>query len=369
MKIAIVTPYHWSDRYGGAEYQISLLIGEIARRHPELELHYICKPSTHHITPSDHAIRGLAEPRWYTKYGTFFDAPSLYRTLSDLRPDAIYQRVGCGYTGVCAAYAKRPGVNMVWHIALDTDVKPGIDSPALKKPHHWLEKKLLEFGVRNTPKIVAQKRSQADDLRAYYGRDVDAIIPNFQPAPDFEKDHLASPHVVWIANHKPAKNPEAFLDLAERLSASTEVRCSMVGRPADNSWGRAIVERAKASPAVDYVGELSQESLNALLETAHIMINTSDNEGFPNTFIQSWMREVPVLSLHVDPDGALSGNGIGMSCGDIDTLYTQTLTLINDTEKRIAMARKARTYALATHSLNNAENVVKLLMNKNATNT
>ena len=360
-KIAIVTPHHWSGSYGGAEYQISLLVGELAKNHPELELHYLCNASENHITPDDHTIHTLPAASWYNKYGTFFDGPALYRMLSELKPDFIYQRVGCSFTGVCARYARKNNVNMVWHIALDLDVRPERSGLIFSKPHHWLEKKLLEYGVRNSPMIVAQKQSQADDLKRFYNRHVNAIIANFQPAPDFQKDQDATPHIVWISNHKKEKNPEIFIDLAERLSEETSARFTMAGRPAPTEWGQRVVQRAEQSRAINFVGELKQEDLNTLLETAHVMVNTSDYEGFPNTFIQSWMREVPVVSLYVDPDDVLSSNGIGSISGDIEKLYINTLELIKNREKRLQMATAARDYATRVHSLANAEEVVQLL--------
>lgn len=363
-KIAIVTPHHWSGSYGGAEYQISLLVGELAKNHPELELHYICTASANHITPTDHTIHELPPAKWYSKYGTFFDGLAVYRKLSELQPNYIYQRVGCSFTGICALYANKNNINMIWHIATDPDVRHESQSLLFSKPHHWLEKKMLEYGVRNSPMIIAQKQSQADDLKKFYARDPNAIVANFQPAPDFKKDQEAVPHIVWISNHKKEKNPEVFIDLAEKLTEKTNARFTMAGRPSPTSWGQGVVERADKSPAINFVGELKQEALNSLLETAHIMINTSDYEGFPNTFIQSWMREVPVVSLHVDPDQALSKNGIGLICGNTEKLYTHTLELIENHAKRLKMAGDAREYATRVHSLANAEQVVKLLTSK-----
>ncbi len=363
-KIAIVTPHHWTGSYGGAEYQISLLIGELSKSHPQLDLHYLCKPSDNHISPIDHTIHEISTQRWFSKYGTFFDSWSLYQTLKSLKPDYIYQRVGCAYTGICAYYARKHNINMLWHIALDLDVRPCKSTLLFKKPHHWLEKRILEFGLRNSPMIVAQKKSQADDLQQYYARDISAIVANFQPMPEFIKDHQAQPHIVWIANHKKQKNPEVFIDLAEKLSATLNARFSMVGRPSPTTWGASVEKRARQSTSIEFIGELSQNDLNKLLESAHLMINTSDYEGFPNTFIQSWMREVPVVSLYVDPDNVLTKNGVGILSGNVKQLYIDTHELIENSEKRILMAATARDYAGKHHSLKNAECVIALLTDK-----
>jgi glycosyltransferase involved in cell wall biosynthesis len=363
-KLAIVSPHHWTGSYGGAEYQISLLLGELVKEHSDIEIHYLCKASENHTTPSDHTIHEVATKKWYSKYGSFFDALGLYRSLKQLQPDFIYQRVGCSYTGVCAYYANKHAINMIWHIAHDLDVRPDQSMQQWRKPHHWLEKKLLEYGVHHAPMIVAQKQSQADDLKTFYNRCVNKIVANFQPNPHVEKNHSSKPHVVWISNHKPEKNPEIFIDLAEELCEKLEVKFTMAGRPLPTPWGKSVVERAKNSPAVNFVGELKQEDLNLLLESAHLMVNTSDHEGFPNTFIQSWMREVPVISLYVDPDGVLSKNKIGVLCKSKENLISECAKLINKPEERKAMALSARDYATHIHSLENAKPLMRLLLQK-----
>ena len=80
------------------------------------------------------------------------------------------------------------------------------------------------------------------------------------------------------------------------------------------------------------------------------MVNTSEFEGFPNTFIQAWMRRVTVLSLSVDPGNVMSRKGIGLKsgsylnlCRDLDRLRF---------EKRLleTIGIQAEAYALAYHS-------------------
>jgi len=46
---------------------------------------------------------GSRQPR----FGYMSVAVPLYRALQQIRPSAIYQRVACGFTGVCAYYARK----------------------------------------------------------------------------------------------------------------------------------------------------------------------------------------------------------------------------------------------------------------------
>ena len=48
-----------------------------------------------------------------------------------------------------------------------------------------------------------------------------------------------------------------------------------------------------------------------LISKSDALISTSEAEGFPNVFIESWYLGKPVISLHVDPSDIIKSNNLG----------------------------------------------------------
>ena len=112
---------------------------------------------------------------------------------------------------------------------------------------------------------------------------------------------------------------------------------------------------------ITYMGSVSQDRVNSLLAEAHLLVNTSDFEGFPNTFVQAWMRSVPGVSLNVDPDKLLSENGLGCVCGSEAKLLDESRRLISDTRLREELGSKCRDYAFKNHSYTNMDVLIDMM--------
>jgi glycosyltransferase involved in cell wall biosynthesis len=293
------------------------------------------------------------------------DAPSLYRRLREIDPCVIYQRVACAYTGICAFYARRRSIPLVWHVAHDTDVSPVLLDPGRNVLRVRLEKWGVNFGARRATRIIVQTQQQAGLLRKNFARAADAVIPNFHPPAAEIIDKSGPFTVLWIANLKPWKQPEAFVRLAAALSDCRGVRFLMVGAAAAKSrngrWQESLMRSIEGTKNLQYIGQKNHAEVNELLARAHVFVNTSTHEGFPNTFIQSWLRDVAVVSLNVDPDHVLEQKQVGMAAHSDSGLAAAVRLLVDNPDVRAAYVKRGRDHALACHSLRNAENLVGLI--------
>jgi len=364
-RLCIVTPMHSATHTGGAEYQIERLV-DVLSSTGRYEIYYLNGISGGDESSDRYRVVRVGKDPRPPRFGYLSQAVPLYKALQKIQPDAIYQRVACGYTGVCAYYAQRHGTNFVWHVAHDSDVSPDNSLHGRNPLRRFLEKRSVEYGIRRASCIVAQTADQAALLERNYGRKADAVIPNFHPSPNETIDKSGERIVAWVAGIKPWKRPEAFLDLADTMLNLADVRFVMIGREAiassERAWLNALLRRIRATPNVEYRGSRSQAEVNELLARSHIFVNTSRYEGFPNTFIQAWMREAAVVSLHVDPDRLLGERAIGLFCdGSQQRLEGAVRTLLSDSSLRAAYTAKARDYALSHHSMANADGLARLI--------
>jgi glycosyltransferase involved in cell wall biosynthesis len=361
LKLCIVNPF---EHGGGAEYQISLLIDALSAS-GRYEVYYLSHFPDQRTRVRNYRSVRIGSGGSMPKMGYLMDARSLYGALSEIRPAAIYQRVACAYTGICAAYSRRCSIPLIWHAAHDTEVTgEGLDA-ARNVLRVWVERRAVEYGIRRATRIVVQTRHQAQLLRDRFGRTADAVIANFHPPAPEMLDKSGPVTVVWIANLKPWKRPEAFVRLARELRGCRDVRFVMVGARAPDAgnegWQNTLLRDIEDTPNLRYLGHLPQDDVNALLATSHVFVNTSTQEGFPNTFIQAWLRDVAVVSLQVDPDGVLDRERVGIAAGTGEGLAEAVRGLIEDPARRSALAARGRDHAKRHHSLCNAGELVRLI--------
>ena len=350
MRICIIVPTHWEALMGGSQYQAKLLIDHLAADR-EHEIYYLARQVPETFRSETHRLVRIAPVRGIRRWGKLMDILDVVEHLERISPDVVYQRVGCAYTGAAAYYCKKHDKRCVWHVAHDQEVTPFAWRLTRTVHFDYADKRLLEYGIRNADAIVTQTKHQAELLRRHYGRDPTAVVPNYHPLPALRPRKSRPTVVAWVANLKPWKRPEVFLRLARDLNGMKDVQFVMIGAARGNpAWCRRIQHEAKSLSNVRYLGGQPQHRVEEVLSEAHVFVNTSTQEGFANTFIQAWLRRVPVLSLSVNPDGLLDDRRIGICAGTYDALVRELTRLIRDEPLRERMGEAARLHAASTYA-------------------
>ncbi|MEW6247484.1 MAG: glycosyltransferase family 4 protein [Nitrospirota bacterium] len=220
---------------------------------------------------------------------------------------------------------------------------------------------LYPLGVWLADEVVCRTRDQQEALRSRYHR-TGALIRTGHP---LRHDSTIEPAIVlWVGRIHPVKQPLMFLELAERLPAE---RCVMVGmrdRTHDELW-RRVRERAARLPNVSWHEDVPLRDVDRHFAAAKLFVNTSEYEGFPNTFVQAAMHSVPILSWKVDPDRLLTEQRIGVcAAGCFESLLSSARALCADDDQRRELGRHAEAYAREHHDLMKSVSEFKLLLRR-----
>jgi glycosyltransferase involved in cell wall biosynthesis len=268
------------------------------------------------------------------------------RFLDAERPDWCYWR-GAGHLyGPAVALAKLSGVRTIFAAAFDRDVQP---RRALSRRRRWWP--LYAWGLAWTDRIMVQHRGQFSALAPRL-RSKAWIIPSMAgPAPDVKSHRERAGHVAWVAMLREPKRPDILIELARRLPRTRFVVC---GGPSHHrspqGYGDRMAAAFHALPNIEYLGQVSPARAQEIIAAAGVLLSTSDEEGFPNTFLEAWISGTPVASLSVDPDNRLRDLKLGTVSGSVDALAADVGSLLSSPERRDEIAIRARAHVSQSHS-------------------
>jgi glycosyltransferase involved in cell wall biosynthesis len=362
-KICILLPTHWAARMGGAQYQAMILVEYLVST-GKFDVYYLARRTNDAFQANGYRVVKIPGPDTVRPYRFFETTFSLLKILGSIKPDYIYQQTGCAYTGIAAYYARKNRCKMVWRVSSDKNLLRQHPRLSRNLLYEGIDSTMMSYGIRNAGAIIVQTPHQGRLLEQNYCRKPDAVVRNFHPYPDEKPDKHLPVKVLWIANFKKLKQPEIFIRLARDMADIDDVRFIMIGASAPESkWSSLLDNEINSISNLSHTGNLPQEEVNRMISESHILVNTSQYEGFSNTFIQAWMRKVPVISLNVDPDGILNRYKVGFCAGgDYSKLLSYTKTLVNDHALLRKMGDSSSQYAFEFYSLRNVDQIVDILI-------
>lgn len=272
-----------------------------------------------------------------------FIYPKLTSIISALRKadaDVYYQSCAGMVTGVTAWYAHRHSRKFVFRIAHDSDCIPGQQIIP-----YWRDRKLYEYGLKQADLIAAQSSLQAELLQSNYGLDSIEINMAVEPPADGGIDRDID--ILWVNNFRAFKKPERFLELARALP---DLRMVMIGGPCpgEEAFFEDMRRRAETLPNLQMTGFVPYHEVNTYYSRARVFVNTSDIEGFPNSYLQSWVRGTPVVAFF-DPDGLIARKGLGHKANNLEDMASAIRHLIDDTQHCERISTQTREYAMANY--------------------
>ena len=320
---------------GGAEVQQVLIARNLARRGYEVCM--ICldvgqDPETVidgiTVLRAFKADAGLPIMRYFVPRLT-----SVWSQLKQANADIYYHRAASHLTGIVALFGKVHKRKSIFAVAGEPKIRFRRD------------RMLYEYGVRRVDQVVVQNSEQRQQIRKRFGRD-GVQFGNIVPQPE-------TPHndgrygVLWVGTIRNVKRPKLFVELARGLP---NMQFTMIGGPDAKNQGLfdSIRDSARSVQNLNFVGFVPYAEVDAYFDNAKLLVNTSFSEGFPNTFLQAWVRGIATIST-VDCGARIGNEVVGKVVESPEHLMTNVKQLLEDDTARTVLGQQCREYVTQNH--------------------
>lgn len=321
---------------GGEQVQQTLLAQALARRGHDVSM------VVYDYGQRKHAQwKGISTYRSYRQNAGLpilrFIHPRWTRTWSALkRANADLYYVSCAgmHLGLLAIFCRIYNKKFVFRVAHDTDCQP---NALLIK--YWRDKKLYEYGLKRAHAILVQSTQQKAALQNNYKMDgtVARMLVN-PPAGEIQRDV----DILWVNNIRPFKRPDLILALAKMLP---KLRFRMIGGEQTGyaELYRDIESQAKRITNLEFLGRVPYHDMAQHYASAKVFVNTSDHEGFPNSYLQAWINGTPTIAFF-DPDSVIDQHQLGRSVRTLDQMADEVVQFIGDHNRWQKVSARCKSY-------------------------
>lgn len=213
------------------------------------------------------------------------------------------------------------------------------------KEHYWLGR-AFAWSLRKAKTVFVQNLVDKDNMAQTIGVSA-MVIPN---AHHLEESGSSDRNVIlWVGRSAPIKRPELFIELAEKNPDQSFV---MICRRAtgDDNYDQ-LCSYAAGISNLEFHKHVPFADIDKFFNRAKVFVNTSDSEGFPNTFIQAGSCSTAMLSLRIDPDDFIKKYNCGVSCsGDFQNLVDSLKDILRN-DGYMEMGENSRKYVEENHDI------------------
>lgn len=334
--LPVLAPEYGAHAVGGESVQQTLLARALARRGHDVSM----------VTADHGQADGVVRDgiRLYGAYRPAAGLPvlrfvhprwtGLWSALA--RADAQLYYTSCAgmHLGLLAAFCARYRRGLVFRCASDADC-----DPARLIIRYRRDRWLYRYGLRRAGVILVQSADQACALTRNFGRAGRLAGMLVEPAPaEVERDI----DLLWVGNIRRIKRPDRLLMLAAQMPAAV---IHMAGGPVPEEAAlyHSVRREASRHPNLTFHGPLPYHDASALYGRTRLLVNTSDVEGFPNAYLQAWIRGAPVVSFR-DPDGVISRRGLGAAVASQREMREAVRAFLDDPQQLAAAGARCRAH-------------------------
>jgi len=227
--------------------------------------------------------------------------PRIWRVLREERPTHVYVLGWTTWLWLLLKARSWFGYKLGFICGLDTEVNGEF------RRENPVRGALFERGVAGSDVRFAMTEDQAKWFKnsgQSCGLYRNLIFPRSAP-----RSVTKDVDLLWVARCQTIKRPHLFLDLVELLP---ELRCEMICPREDVVLWEAVAARAATLPNLVFREKVPYHAIQERYDSAHVFVNTSTFEGWPNSFIQAGLGHTALASLDVNADELFNRYELGI---------------------------------------------------------
>jgi glycosyltransferase involved in cell wall biosynthesis len=265
------------------------------------------------------------------------------KAMDDARADVYFMMGSSHLTGLAAIYCIFRQRRFVFQVASQNDLDPH----AIRGLCTHLSRRV---GTIFAHSVLVQTDDQRRHLASERGRASD-IVPNPVDLPQpYSKEDETDGSIVWVGTIRRLKRPDLFVEIAKQIPDGKFVLFGPQLQE-EEDYLKNIQSAALNIPNLQLRGFLPHAEMLSEFRRAGILVNTSEFEGFPNTFLEAWSNYVPVISLNWDPDDVICRHRLGFHSGDIGQMKLDITRLMRDSRLTRELGSNGRRYVETHHSM------------------